>query len=316
MNVIIKGCYCDVITDSQGRVQQGWRSNLIVRNCNLLLAALMKNDKKNDKNIQGILYLAIGEGEDYWDSSRTAPLMTTSKLAKEVARLEITENQVVYLDKLDKPVETISNRLEMTIKFRGEDFISNGFQTIREFGLFGGDATGEPNSGFMINYVIHPRIDLTSDLTFTRKLRLTFSMGAIQEEGMTGIGANLPVISIDGIGGEYADELGINGIYSLGDLAEIDHFSPVGTIPQGRLRDFRAKARMVSRLGVNPALFTQLAEHSISSLLSKRPEILATDAPGLTSEIIKQLQEELSVLHIALDDAHLQQITLSDLIKA
>ncbi len=168
----------------------------------------------------------------------------------------------------------------------------------------------------MINYVIHPRIDLTSDLTFTRKLRLTFSMGAVHEEGVMGVGAKLPVISIDGIGDEYVDEFGKNGIYYLGDLAEIDPFSLVSTIPQTRLKDFRAKARMVSCLGVNPALFTQLAEHSISSLLSKRPEILATNAPGLTSEFIKQLQEELSVLHIALDDAQLQQITLGDLIKA
>jgi|LGOV01.1.fsa_nt_gb hypothetical protein len=312
MNIKIKGCYCDVLTDSNGRVQQGWHSNLIVRNCNLLLAALMKNEI----NMQGILYLGIGEGEDDWDSSRPVPLMTTTKLAKEVARLEITKNQIVYLDNLEKPVETISNRLEITIKFRGEDFISNGFQTIREFGLFGGDATKEPNSGFMINYVIHPRIDLTSDLTFTRKLRLTFSMGAVQEEKVMGVGANLPVISIDGIGDEYAGELGKNGIYYLSDLAEIDPFSPVGSIPQARLKDFRAKARMVSRLGVNPAPFIQLAECSISSLLSKRPEILATDAPGVTSEVIKQLQEKLSVLHIALDDAHLQQITLSELIKA
>ncbi len=312
MNIKIKGCYYDVLTDSHGRVQRGWRSNLIVQDCNLLLAALMKNEI----NMQGILYLAIGEGEDDWDSSRPAPLITTTKLAKEVARLEITKNQVVYLDNLEKPVETISNRLEITIKFRGEDFISNGFQTVREFGLFGGDATGEQNSGFIINYVIHPRIDLTSDLTFTRKLRLTFSMGAVQEERVMGIGANLPVISIDGIGDEYAGELGKNGIYYLGDLAEIDPFSPVGTIPQARLKDFRAKARMVSRLGVNPAPFIQLADHSISSLLSKRPEILATDAPGLTSEIMKQLQEKLSILHIALDDAHLQQITLSELIKA
>lgn len=312
MNIKIKGCYYDVIADSHGRLHSGWRSNLIVRNCNLLLAALMKNEI----NMQGILYLAIGEGKDDWDSSRPVPLLTTSKLAKEVARMEITENQVVYLDNLNKPVETISNRLEITIKFRGEDFISNVFQTVREFGLFGGDATGEPNSGFMINYVIHPRIDLTSDLTFTRKLRLAFSMGAVQEERLMGIGANLPVISIDGIGDEYANELGKNGIYSLGDLAEIDPFSPVGTIPQARLKDFRAKARMVSRLGVNPAPFIQLTERSISSLLRKRPEILATDAQGLTSEIIKQLQEELSVLHIALDDAHLQQITLGDLITA
>ncbi|TFG44519.1 MAG: hypothetical protein E4H43_00205 [Bacteroidia bacterium] len=312
MNLIIKGCYCDVLTDSRDLVQRGWRSNLIVQNCNLLLAALMKNDN----NMQGILYLAIGEGKDDWDLSHQVPLLTTTKLAKEVTRLEITENQVVYLDNLDKPVETISNRLEITIKFRGEDFISNGFQTIREFGLFGGDAIQEPNSGFMINYVIHPRIDLTSDLTFTRKLRLAFSMGAIDEERLMGVGANLPVISIDGIGDEYADELGKNGIYSLGDLAEIDPFSPVGIIPQGRLRDFRAKARMVSRLGINLPPVFPLADRSISSLLSERPEVLAIDVPGLTSEIIKQLQEELSVLHIALDDAHLQQITLGDLIKA
>lgn len=122
------------------------------------------------------------------------------------------------------------------------------------------------------------------------------------------------MISIDGIGDEYAAELGENSIYSLGDLAQIDPFNPVGSIPQAKLGDFRAKARMVMRLGVDLTLFIALAESSISNILSERPEILV-EVSGIIPETVKQLQEELAVFHVALDDVLLQSITLGELIN-
>lgn len=123
------------------------------------------------------------------------------------------------------------------------------------------------------------------------------------------------MISIDGIGDEYAAELGENGIHSLGDLARIDHFNPVGSIPQAKLGEFRAKARMVMRMEIDLTPFIALADSSISNILCERPEILV-EVSGIIPEMVKQLQEELAVLHITLDDAHLQSITLSELINS
>ena len=314
-NQLIKGYYCDTLTDSQGRVlcDSSWRSNLIVQNCNLFLAGLMKQHQ----GIQGILYLAIGEGEDDWDSSRPSPLLTTSRLAREVARKALTEDHIVYLDNTNEPMETSSNRLEVTAEFSGEEFASNGPKHLREFGLFGGDATNETDSGFMIDYVIHLRIDLMPEMRLIRKVRLTFLTGAAKLEELTGFGSALPVKSIDGIGDEYARQLAASGVQSVSDLIEIDPMSSVGKVPQVKLREFRAKARMVMRLRVGMAPFMPLADRSISNLLREQPEDLADsiETPGVTPEMVTNLQEELAALQIALDDAQLQRITLGELIN-
>ena len=312
MTAFLKGYYCDILTDSNSRVLQnsGWHPNLIVYNCSVLLAALMKRHE----SLQGILYLAIGEGENNWDSSRPAPLPTTTRLAKEVSRSKLVEDQILYLNAAGSS-KTPTNQLEITTVFKGEDFASD--QPLREFGLFGGDATGDPNTGYLIDYVIHPRVDLTRTMTLTRTVRLSFTAGGVPGGEPTffggSFGASLPVISIDGIGDEYAAELGENGIYSLGDLARIDPFNPVGSIPQARLGEFRAKARMVMRLGIDMTPFIALAKSSISNILSERPEILV-EVSGIIPEMVKQLQEELAVLHVALDNAYLQSITLGELI--
>lgn len=313
MNPLIKGYYRDILTDSQRRVfwDSGWRSNRIVQNCNRLLAALMKRHE----GMQGIAYWAIGVGEADWDSTHLSPLSTTSQLTQEVARQAIATDQIVYLDDANEPTETPSNQLEITAEFQGE---SNASQPLREFGLFGGDATEVPDSGLMIDYVIHPRIDLTPGMALSRQLRLTFAVGALQQEEWVGFGASLPMISIDGVGEEYASTLGGQGIDSLGDLVEIDPLLPLGNIPQVRLREFRAKARTVMGLRIDLTPFMSLADRSISLLLMERPEDLveAIDTPAVTPKMVTHLQEELAVLQIALDDTQLQRITLGDLISA
>ncbi|HUX76173.1 MAG TPA: hypothetical protein VMY40_05990 [Anaerolineae bacterium] len=187
MTQLIKGCYHDVLTDSQGRVQweDGWRPNLIVQPCSVLLAALMKGHPA----LQGILYWAVGRGEKDWDALCPSPRPDDTHLAAEIARQALTPEQIVYLDDADQESDVPTNCLEITAEFKGEDLVSNGFQSLREFGLFGGDATGAPDSGFMIDYVIHPRIDLSPGDTLERKLRLTFASGAVQpEEKVAGSG--------------------------------------------------------------------------------------------------------------------------------
>ncbi len=311
----IRGIYRDTLIDHQGRVclKSVWHSNVIVQNCNTLLAALMKSDK----GMSGILYFAVGEGESDWDSMRPNPMFTTSQLTTEVRRVVLNDNDIAFLDNTGQPSKTPTNQLEITVTLRGEDFELSEFQSIREFGLFGGNATEESDSGFMINYVIHPRIDLVPGMTLNRMLRLNFSGGFILETELTGFGTTLPVTSIDGIGDIYRADLEAEGIQTLGDLIEIDRLVCVGDIPAVELREFRAKARMVTYLRLDLSNFKPLYDRDISSIISEIPEDLAgeIDSPGVTPEMVTELQEELAIFQIALDDVQLQRIRLDDLIN-
>ncbi len=315
MTHAIRGSYHDTLIDHQGRIclESVWHSNTIVQNCNTLLAALMKSER----GMSGILYFAVGEGESDWDSMRPNPMFTTSQLTTEVRRVVLNDNDIAFLDNTGQPSKTPTNQLEITINLRGEDFVSRGHQSFREFGLFGGNATETSDSGFMINYVIHPRIDLVPGMTLNRRLRLNFAGGFIVETELTGFGATLPVTSIDGIGDIYGAVLTNQGIQTLGDLIEIDPLVPVGDIPQVKLREFRAKARMVTHLRIDLTHLAPLYGRDISSFIGDIPEDLASaiDSPGVTPEMVTELQEELAILQIALDDVQLQRIRLDDLIN-
>ena len=177
-----------------------------------------------------------------------------------------------------------------------------------------------------MDYVIHPRIDLSQGFTLRRTLRLNFASG-VPSDGISvpdgeptfaGFGASLPVVAIDGVGEDYAGQLAANGVATLGDLVRINPLSSVEDIPMVRLREFRAKARLVLNLRVNLAPFAELAERDVSGMLRESPESLAVDAGDnrATSEDAARLQEQLAVLQIALDDAQLQQVTLGELAGA
>lgn len=313
---VIKGSYYDVFMDTKGRRhwESGWQSNLVVNQCNLLLAMLMKRDA----GMEGILYCAIGEGAEAWETNRPIPLLPDTQLTNEVYRKPIPADQIVYLNNDGDPAETPTNLLEVTTEFRGEDLVSSGSQPVREFVLFGGDANEEQNTGYMINHVIHERYDLTPELTLTRKIRLKFTGAVASQEELTGLGAMWPVQSIDGVGDVFSSELSEHGVQTLSDLVGIDPLSPIGTMPLVKLREFRAKARMVMGLKATLAPFVPFADYSISNLLIKRPEDLINDVnpPDMTPEMVTRLQEELAVLQIALDDMQLENIRLNDLINA
>lgn len=315
MSQILRGKYRDIIVTSKGRVQwdSGWHCNLIVEQCRVLLAALMKGDEEMD----GILYCAVGAGEKDWDSQRPIPPLTTAQLTNEVYRMPVSAEQITYLDETDQPSEIPTGRLEITIEFHGEDMVSNGYQSLREFGLFGGNATEEVNSGLMIDYIIHPRIDLIPSTELRRSVRLTFMAGAREREELGNLGASLPVIRLDGVGREYADALNREGIHSLGDLVMVDPQCALRNISQGKLREFWAKAGLVMKRRAYLTPFILLADRNIGTLLRDTPEesARAGGSSDVTPEMVRHLQEELAVLQVCLDDAYLQRITLGELIN-
>jgi hypothetical protein len=312
MSQLITGLYRDVLVDAQRQIRWdgGWRSNLIVHQCDVLLAALMKRQKQ----MYGILYWAVGEGEQHWDALCPSPHATHTLLKKEIARLKIKPRQIVYLDGLGNESESPTNCLEITAGFKGKDLATAGFQSLREFGLFGGDATAAADSGFMIDYVIHPRIDLSPEDTLHRTLHLTFAAaGASGRQALARISTALPLASIDGVGETYASALSDAGIHTLDGLAEIDARRTIEKIPSGKLRELQAKARLVTRLRIDPGLIPPFFDYSIGQFLDKAPSDLVE--PGVPLEEVKRLQDTLADLQIALDDAQLKSIMLRDLIN-
>jgi len=316
----IKGIYCDELADAAGRVtwRSGWRSNAIVASCDRLLAALMKREA----GVQGILYWAIGSGDAGWDLALPEATPAASWLVSEVARQQLSPEQIGYVDQSGAPAGTPKNCLEITAEFGVGDLPAEGLTPLREFGLFGGDATAGAGTGLMVDYVIHPRIDLGGGLTLRRTLRLSFASGTPPDSGPgggdgipLGFGADLPVISIDGVGEDFGAQLVSGGVATLGDLVRIDPLIAVGEIPLVRLREFRAKARLVLGLRLDLAPFTGLSDRSVSDILRERPESLAraTRDRTVTPEDAGRFQEQLATLQIALDDVQLQQVTLAQL---
>lgn len=315
MKVAIAGRYRDLIEGRQGRLRldSGWRSNRVVARSSVLLAALMKRQE----GMAGILYWAVGQGEAAWDSRLPSPRAGDTRLTSEVARQALPPEGIIYLDAAGRPTETPTNRLEITAEFTDEDLVTDGFQPLREFGLFGGDATATPDTGLLIDRVIHPRIDLSPGDTLRRTLQLSFInggvTGAAQELG--DFGAQFPVASIDGIGERFGATLASVGVETLGELARLDPLRILPGIPPVRLREFQTKARMV--LGMKPAMeeFGNLAEWTVTRVLRTPPTKLAaaTEDPNTTAKDALDFQDQLAVLQVALDETTTQQLRVADL---
>lgn len=141
--------------------------NTVVDGCAKLIASFMKNET----GFKGITYWAVGSGEETWSNTNPPnPVTSASKLVNEIYRKPISASNITFLDENDKPTENITTKLEIKLQFLENE--ANG--ALREFALFGGDATGTKGSGIMINHKIHPIIYKTSSIILERTIRLIF----------------------------------------------------------------------------------------------------------------------------------------------
>jgi len=310
---MLQGYYHDRLVDAHHEVRQdrGWRKNLIVEGCNLLLAALMKGQPAG---LAGILFLAVGEGQRDWDGAVPSPQPTASGLVAEIQRRPIGAEDIIFIDNNGLASATPTHRLQISTQLTRADLPADGLQPLREFALFGGNATATPDSGFMINHVIHPRIDITDGLSLQRTLRLNFSQDYTVKDGLPGLGASLPVRSIDGVGEVYGQALATAGINTLADFVSMDFQAAPDNVPGVKLREFRTKARMVMGLTMDLAPFAALSDLSISRLLMESPQTLAAmTGTTITAAMASELQEELMILQVALDDEDLQHLKLGSI---
>ena len=147
--------------------------NLIVIGFGLLVASLLKGDPTFGFPIQ---YWAVGEGEgDFWDD-----LSVEARQAKSVFSLTSLYNEtfrvstsIIFIDDNSDPVAPgPSNRIEVQATF-GPDVIG----PLREFGIFGGDASTTLDSGIMIDHKSHTVINVNNNPgqqnVLIRALRIT-----------------------------------------------------------------------------------------------------------------------------------------------
>jgi len=157
----------DKITYPDGRVEVRNYVNTVVDDCSRLIASLMKGQN----GYKGITYWAVGSGAGTWDNANPpAPAVGDTKLFNETFRKAINASDITFLDSNDNPTTSVTNKLQIKVTFTEEE--ANG--ELREFGLFGGNATSTKNSGIMINRKTHGLIYKTSGMTLERTIRIVF----------------------------------------------------------------------------------------------------------------------------------------------
>lgn len=155
---IITAIHDTLVTVTTGeRVEIDQGANLIVQGFGILVGALLAREP----NYDGIQYWAVGEGQGTsWDSLTPAQraaksLYSLTDLYSEISRVEVV---TVYLDANDIEVPGPTNKIEVRAVFGPT--VSGA---LREFGLFGGNATSTLGSGIMIDHKSHAAIHLNED---------------------------------------------------------------------------------------------------------------------------------------------------------
>jgi hypothetical protein len=176
---VVDGFWRDVITYPDGRVvRSDWQHNLVVNTFAELVAQLvMGNGVGTGPNATylGVTYMALGTGNSSWDTSGpAAPNLTDTQLVAEPSTgnfRKLCTAQMV--DSNGNVTASLTNRVLCSTTFNAGE--ANG--KLREWGLFGGNATATANSGLMIDHVTHPLIDkssLSNDFALTRQVTLIF----------------------------------------------------------------------------------------------------------------------------------------------
>ncbi len=162
MNIRFTGEYRDTILDANGRrlSQTPARTNVVVFRAMDLIAGLLRNEQQ----FKGILYWAVGTGGQVENPPAEDALRRTRYLSKEIYR------------KLLDPEEDITyDGASRTITIRVIFGPNEALAPLNEFGLYGGDATSLPDSGYLINYAAHEVIDRQEGELLDRTMKLTLS---------------------------------------------------------------------------------------------------------------------------------------------
>ena len=142
--------------------------NLVVNSFLKLVMALCKGQSRYG----GISYWAIGSGATSWDTSMPDPEINASRLTAEIGRVPISASDIKFLTADLVETSSPTNILQIKHTFGPSD--CNG--KWREFGLFGGNASGTANSGIMINKRHHSVITKTNEMSIERTMTFTLNL--------------------------------------------------------------------------------------------------------------------------------------------
>lgn len=164
------GKYWDVLSRADGgRLDFGWRSNIVVDRCRELLAAFMLGGPAS-----GIQSLALGRGNNIWDTVPPAPPApgTTGLTDASPVTIEVADLALEYLDAAGNITTTPQHRIQVTLELTPGMLPISGDEVfpLREFALFG-ELGG---ADCMIDYVRHPVMNIGAGDSLTRRIRLVF----------------------------------------------------------------------------------------------------------------------------------------------
>jgi hypothetical protein len=306
--LVLAGEYRDTIR--RGRAPPlalPWRSNRIVSTAWPLVAALLRGER-----MAGIAFCAVGDGAASWDDRAPDDAPDATHLAHETARVPIATADIGYVDAVGGAASTPTHRLSMAVTVTA----TTSSMRLREFALFGGEATAALNSGRMINYVIHPRIDLAVGDVLTRTIRMSF-----RPTGRTAVSTDLGAVPvhwlatksaemIDGVGAKVLSALRKLQVTTIGDLARLAPGAKSTVITPARAVELRGKARLALRIAADVAPAPPLAALSLNDIVTADPAALPSSVPPTR---IETLQEQLALLQLSLDAQFLAQTTLGQL---
>jgi hypothetical protein len=295
---MIVGRYQDTIVTVSGAIRvASWRSNLIVTPCFELVAALMKRQP----GTTGLLWWAFGSGE----TARAS--VGDRTLAREIHRQEVREEQMQFVDERGGPRAAPTNRLEVRTAIRADRFDG---ETLTEFGLFGGNAGPAPNSGVLVNHVVHPPLTLLPEELLERTLVLSFGQSGL-DVPFGVFGAALPVRAIHGVDDLYSTAFAAGGVRTIDDLARLEYADRFPAMPAVTFRAFIDKALIVRRF--QPLrILDPFAELSLFEFLELSPDQIVSRFGG-SLEAARDAQRSVGILQVALDAEYLRRISVGSL---
>jgi len=128
------------------------------------LASLVKREGQENRSF----YMALGTGEADWDVSLPHYHQNVSKLQRELVRKEVRPKDIHFLNEKGE----ICEQATPAILIEGIFSEGEGIGTVRECGLFGGDAGASANSGTLLSYFMHPAIEKSANMSLRRSMRL------------------------------------------------------------------------------------------------------------------------------------------------
>ena len=173
----LRGRWKDTYRHRDGTVvETPWQSNQIQNGASLIVSALLRRADEDASaswtNFDGAGYLAVGSGLSSWDATPPSQSRADTTLTTETFRKQILPADLGFLDPAlpegSAPVATIQRKWRTAVTLLESE--ANG--DLREFGIFMGAPTATLNSGHIFNWIVHPLITKTTDITITRVIEV------------------------------------------------------------------------------------------------------------------------------------------------